>query len=305
MRTRCALIVTVIVGVACAPSSALATFPGVNGRLLVTAFYLSGPDSDSQALYSFQPDGSGQTQLAAGGWDGVWSPNGTQIALEEWVNSEMQMTVMNADGTQQRAIPLSPAFNASCQTGTACPLIASWYPNGQDVLFIDGGALWKTNLNGATPQAVAPGKQVSAASLSPDGKQIAYVDENLDTVHVTDVSGLNDHVVAVPETNYRPWTVQWSPDSRQVIFDSVPTAGCCDTTTSIYEVSADGSNLHKVAAGVRPTFSPDGTKIAFESTSNYPNMQFVVANADGSNQQALSVAPEQDPVDYVDWQALP
>lgn len=53
----------------------------------------------------------------------------------------------------------------------------------------------------------------------------------------------------------------------------------------IYTVNGDGSNLTRVTYGLDPSWSPDGTQIAF-SRWNPPAGLFIV-NADGSNEQAL------------------
>jgi TolB protein len=52
-------------------------------------------------------------------------------------------------------------------------------------------------------------------------------------------------------------------------------------------MDADGSNQVKLIGGpheqFHPTWSPDGTKLAFTNGSNGKNFQIYVMNADGSN----------------------
>jgi len=64
-----------------------------------------------------------------------------------------------------------------------------------------------------------------------------------------------------------------------------------DTTSEIYTMNADGSNLHALTHdGVTnwyPAFSPDGTQIAFYTVRNGVNSVYVM-NADGSNERFIT-----------------
>ena len=107
-----ALVVLVSLGLA---SSAHA-FPGQNGKLV---FYKrSEPPGNSWALWTINPDGSGQTQLTHLGagrfaWRPQWSPDGTKILFEgDAVNSgcsgraasEPEIYVVNADGSAMQRL---------------------------------------------------------------------------------------------------------------------------------------------------------------------------------------------------------
>ena len=65
----------------------------------------------------------------------------------------------------------------------------------------------------------------------------------------------------------------------------------------IYIINIDGSNQQNLtnnpAEDYAPTFSPDGSKIAFVSNRD-GNSEIYIMNIDGSNQTNLTNTPEWD-----------
>jgi len=111
--------------------------------------------------------------------------------------------------------------------------------------------------------------------------------------------------------NYEP---AWSPDRTKIAFTSdrnmvLLANGNPDLNTEIYVMNANGSNLMRltndappplgsnrpVSPDFKPSWSPDGTKIAFSHgvvvNNRIIRYEIWVMDADGSNQMMLSASP--------------
>jgi DNA-binding winged helix-turn-helix (wHTH) protein len=82
-----------------------------------------------------------------------------------------------------------------------------------------------------------------SAVFSPDGQSIAYI--HGDILWMANVYGANAHKVA--DLPHVPSWLAWSPDGRHLRF----TVGALfnNSETSIWEISSDGRNLHRLLAG--------------------------------------------------------
>jgi Tol biopolymer transport system component len=311
MRRGGLVLVAALVALAVSAGTAQATFSGQNGRLLsgdsVECYPPLCPNpSAPPQLASYLLDGSGQQQLSEPPNDnsgGEWSPDGSQVAYislsDDGTNRPGGIAVVNADGSNQRLV-------LQLDTANEFPQYLSWMPDGKHLLYQltnayagSAGPLFEIDLSGKTQVPVAGGKVVDKSTLSPNGQHIAYVDDALGALHVMDFNGLNDQVIYTPPANNVIYTrVDWSPDSKQLIFDTTPTGagGGFAQNTFIHEIKFNGTGLTQIGSGMWPLWSPDGTKIGYWGLNDY---KWVVANTDGSNPQEVnSLIPEG-------WQAVP
>ena len=114
---------------------------------------------------------------------------------------------------------------------------------------------------------VIPGFAVSYPNWSPDGEKIAFQSDLLDDnveIYVMNLDGTG--LKRLTNNSRVDETPVWSPDGMQIIFASFTEGGKHD----IYMMRADGSEIRNLTntPGYRedhPKFSPDGTRIIFNS----------------------------------------
>jgi putative methionine-R-sulfoxide reductase with GAF domain len=119
--------------------------------------------------------------------------------------------------------------------------------------------------------------------FSPDGTKLAYiqvknccVDEETADVYVESSDGGGRTPVT---TDTKPkFGVAWSPDSKQLAY------GYYNSGFRLAVVNADGTGAHDVATGENPSWSPDGTQLAYDDSK----FHVFVANADGSNARQIA-----------------
>lgn len=124
--------------------------------------------------------------------------------------------------------------------------------------------LWTWPVQGGAPTRVGE-LTVHDAAWRPDGRQIVFSKE--DGAYLADRDG--SHITKLAGTDSRPSNFSWSPDGAVVRYSLFPPG---IESSSIWEVRADGSNLHQVlerwsnpAVECCGSFSPDGRYYFFNS----------------------------------------
>ena len=226
-------------------------------------------------------------------WD--WSPDGTRIAfMADW-DGPMAIYVMQVDGSGLRQ--LTPPIDDRC---AAQP---SWSPDGTRIAFVSGrashpeiGDILVVHADAESPVSLThhPGAHRNPV-WSPDGTRIAFAsarDSNVDAldldIYVINADGSNPtRLTGSPNADENP---SWSPDATRISYNSTPISGDQKLypDVAVYVMDADGSNRAKLSdnetSDRNPSWSPDGTRIAFQSAWDW---DIYVMDADGSDPVAL------------------
>lgn len=141
--------------------------------------------------------------------------------------------------------------------------------------------IYVVTLDGSAPRRLTFSEQFDdVPSFSPDGSRMAY--EHDGVVWVMNSDGSNQHQVGWYYT-YRP---SWSRDGRRLVFHGIPPG---QSGTAIFTSDPNGRDVKQVslnmdgALAAMASFSPDGSRIAFERSNH-----IWLVNSDGTNEHAIS-----------------
>lgn len=278
-RTRAGFVLAFVFGlVGAAP--ALATFPGLNGEISYTAGYFAlGPSNGYEEytnLFVTSPDGTKVRQLTTGRQQdlgGFWSPDSSRMVFSRprppGSGATRQTMLISAEGGPTLDVLDTNCFE--CRFG-------SWTPDG--LRFVSaahfGGVtgVYSMAPDGSDPQLIvaAPvGENVLDTVISPDGTKVAYVRVTSNFPHpailmVANIDGSGAHRIAYG------MSPDWSPDSTRLAYSTdspddgpprPPNRIMVSDVAGVVRVPIAPIDLYENY----PSWSPDGSEIAFSAVS--------------------------------------
>jgi Tol biopolymer transport system component len=256
-------------------------------------------------LYAIDADGSDQVLLLD--CDVIrpqWSPDGSRLAITLGLDDgSWQVATVAPDGSDLRVLTSGPGIHE----------IPSWSPDGDWIAYdaSDVGlddptfrvTLRRIGTDGSGAALLGEADTFDAEPrLSPDGSQVAFMRLYPDAdwaseIVVRDLASGNERVVvpqAIPLEH-----PEWSPDGGSLVVNAPDWA---PDAATIYRIDLDAPDPAPVVlldkatgdgwGGVKPVYSPDGSKIVFVChQGEWTNDDVCVMDADGTNVTPLVADP--------------
>jgi WD40 repeat protein len=257
------------------------------------------------------------------------SPNPVDYGHWEWSPSGAQLLVVLGSPDGDSLVLIDPATGDRSNLGQASGHVTSlaWSPDGSRIAYGtvpvgtgDGssngvrGSVYSVDVRSGDHTLLADviggvpgGEEGAGIRWSPDGSRIAVLsDADTHTLYVMNADGSERRPLAegvlVAHTLGSP-NIVWSPDGTRIAYATFSRGR---DKVRIWNGSPDGSTPAlvfdpKSSPGTDtevggPTWSPDGTQIAFRYDSHSSRRSYLVVDGDGSG-----VAHEIDELQYRGW----
>ena len=232
-------------------------------------------------LYAANGDDSGLTQLSPATTGQAWSPDGTKIAFTQ----PNALFTIDPNGANERRITGSPYSIAT----------PAWSPDGRRIAFsgLFGGdsKIFVVNADGSgfrsltVPPSWSNSPTFSTAlTWTADGAEVLALHDGEAFAIKADGSGFRT-IASDVLRNVLSGAFSVSPDGTRIAFSRY-----ADDSFAIYTMNRDGTDQRRLADGIAPHWSPNGTRIAFLAPVEQGGNEVAVINPDGTGLTRLHEA---------------
>jgi Tol biopolymer transport system component len=309
-----------------------ATFPGANGKLVLTR--VAGNQLD---LVTLGADGTGEKKIRSDRRRieeaATWSPDGRRIAfaLSAPKGHPTEVVTVDENGGDLRRVTRFGSVATE----------PNWSPAGDRLVFFsDRGAgkpvhggpppaeLYTVGTDGSALKRMTSDRQIQTDPVwSPDGRTIAYAQWRAVrgqrgvfdmAIFLRDADGSNPRPLTRFSARRDTTTPSWSPDGRSIVFavaHRIPGSSSPGRQSDLAVINADGTGERMLtrtpAFESNPVWSPDGRLIAFTSDHHVRSgpeprveqFELYTMAADGT---AITRLTRNRTADLMpDWQPLP
>jgi WD40-like Beta Propeller Repeat len=190
----------------------------------------------------------------------AWSPDGTRIAFEGWVEASAASTGIYT----ARASDGGGLVRVTMPRGLPHDIPLDYSPDGKRLVFyravaaepspIDvGGSLWVVNVDGSDPRIIQTGSNPPGpwARWSPDGSRIVFATQRTapkGALWTVRFDGSQLTKVFEDKGGRFPIGPTWSPDAQHMLFALDPTNDAfTHPANGLYVIKADGTGLTLVS----------------------------------------------------------
>lgn len=248
--------------------------------------YISGPLTEQgfpskTDIFVMSADGTGVVQLTTNGipTGPAWSPDGSQIAYQDYGSSGFDIFVMNADGSSKRNLT-----NYQAGGSASTP---SWSPDGRQIAFDaeqgDASDLFVISVDGTGLRNLTNSPTVSETdpAWSPDGTQFAYTSNQSGTADIwlMNADGSNArNFSAQTEVQMREdeGNAAWSPNGVMIAFQ-LTFEGAIQIMLQTTNLTGAANLIRDFGNSVEPAWSPDGSSLLFRSDVDGDNEIYKVS----------------------------
>jgi len=233
-------------------------------------------------IWKMKADGSSRVRLTT---DGAlkeppdWSPKGDRIAFDSNQTGNMEVYIINADGTGMKQLTRG---HTTIGYGSYIQGRVRWHPDGVRLYFEEAAfpipsgispfipgdvatvSIHMVNVDTGEEKDLTPRCHDYPKSFSPDGTKLATISFRTPNygLWIMNADGSNQTRLTWDDQGDRD--PRFCPDGKKIVYWSF-----ASTQPDIWMINADGTNKIQLTMSpyrdVYPSWSPDGKKIVFES----------------------------------------